>query len=546
MAQWPTVTVPSALAGAEMSAPAPVRPIRRALLSVSDTTGLAELAGDLIGQGVTLVASGGTAARLRQAGYPVTEVADLTGLPALLDGRVKTLHPVIHAGLLAEPDRPDHRADLAQLGAEPFDLAVVSLYPFAAAVASGADEQTCIAQIDVGGPALIRAAAKNHAHVAILTSPRQYPEARAALAAGGTTLAQRRRWAADAFAVTAAYDEAVSQWCAAAGPAEPEPGAAEAPRWAPLVRREEHDRVTPLRYGENPHQPAYLYRSREHAPGVATAALLQGRAMSYTNYLDADAAYRAAHDHAGVCVAIIKHANPCGIAGGRDVAEAYHRAVACDPQAAFGGVIAVTRPLDAPAAAAIAELFTEVVLAPAFTEEALAILGTRPALRLLCVAAPHPGRRIEQRPISGGLLVQVADAMDSDGDDPRRWHVAAGAAPDDSLWADLEFAWRCVRAPRSNAIVLARQGATVGISAGHVSRVAAAHSAVAKAGERARGAVAASDGFFPFRDGLDALAAAGVQAVLAPAGSVRDDEVAAAAAAAGVTLIHASARHFSH
>ncbi|MBU6146853.1 MAG: bifunctional phosphoribosylaminoimidazolecarboxamide formyltransferase/IMP cyclohydrolase [Actinomycetales bacterium] len=544
MAQWSTVTDATTTPDDPTAAR---RPVRRVLLSVSDTTGLVELATALRAHGAELIASGGTARTLTEAGLPVTEVADLTGVPALLGGRVKTLHPVIHAGLLADPDLPEHRADLAALGAQPFDCAVVSLYPFAEAVASGASAAECLARLDVGGPTMIRAAAKNHAAVAVLTRPEDYPAMIAALEAGGTMAAQRLQWAATAFAHTAAYDAAIATWFADLTTVEPTagPAAPAGPTWLPAHLHRSHQLVGELRYGENPHQAAVLLRARDPEHGVATATLRAGKSMSYSNYLDADAAYRAAYDHAQACIAIIKHANPCGVAVADTLAQAHARALACDPDAAFGGVVAATREVDAAAARAITSVFTEVIIAPGFTSEALAVLAERPSLRVLQVPAPHPGRRLEYRTISAGLLAQVAD-QGAPADEPGTWRIAAGSPPDAATAADCEFAWCCVRAPRSNAIVLVADTATVAIAAGQVSRVAAAQLAVTRAGDRAQGAVAASDGFFPFPDGLRVLAAAGVGAVVAPGGSVRDDEVAAAAAEAGITLLLTGVRHFSH
>jgi len=528
--------------------------IRRALVSVHDKTGLAGLARGLHEAGIEIVSTGSTAAAIAAAGVPVTRVEDLTGFPECLDGRVKTLHPAVHAGLLADLTVPGHRRELDELGVAPFGMLVSSLYPFEATVASGATPADCVEQIDVGGPAMVRAAAKNHANVAVITEPGQYGEVLEAVRAGGFTLEQRRRLAARAFARTAAYDAAVASWFASSY--APDQTAAET-GWPDAVFAG-WSRRDVLRYGENPHQRAALYvraGGAGGAPGggVAGAEQLHGKAMSYNNYTDAAAARRAAADFAEPCAAIVKHANPCGIAVGADVAQAHRKAHACDPESAFGGVIAVNRPVTAGLAAQIAEIFTEVVVAPGFEPEALEILTARKNLRLLRCPPPDPPGpadppepATEWRRVDGGLLIQSADLVDAPGDDPAGWQLMAGDPAAGDVLADLAFAWRACRAVKSNAILLAAGGASVGIGMGQVNRVDASRLAVARAGERARGSVAASDAFFPFPDALEVLIEAGVRAVAEPGGSVRDELSVAAAQAAGVTLYFTGVRHFSH
>jgi phosphoribosylaminoimidazolecarboxamide formyltransferase / IMP cyclohydrolase len=512
------------------------RPIRRALISVYDKTGLPELAQALHAARVQIVSTGSTAAEIERAGAPVTRVEELTGFPECLDGRVKSLHPMVHAGLLADLRRPAHAKQLADLGVAPFDLLVSNLYPFQQSVASGSDVDECVEQIDIGGPAMVRAAAKNHPSVAVVTSPEAYPMVLDALDGGGFTLAQRRVLAARAFADIAEYDVAVANWTAVTlGAGEDWPFAALALRPART-----------LRYGENPHQAAALYTDAGTPAGLAQAEQLHGKEMSYNNYVDADAAWRSVHDFVDPCAAIIKHANPCGIALGADVAEAHRNAHACDPTSAFGGVIAVNRPVSAELATQISDIFTEVVVAPAFDERAVEILAAKKSIRLLRAPAWSPPPA-DWRQVSGGVLVQMADRVDAPGDDPPAWRLAAGPAAAPDTLADLAFAWRAVRSVKSNAILLAADQATVGVGMGQVNRVDAARLAVSRAGaDRAGGAVAASDAFFPFPDGLQVLIDAGVKAVVQPGGSVRDDEVIAAAQAAGVTMYLTGTRHFFH
>ncbi|MGL5808968.1 MAG: bifunctional phosphoribosylaminoimidazolecarboxamide formyltransferase/IMP cyclohydrolase [Nocardioides sp.] len=524
-------------------------PVRRALISVYDKTGLEDLVRGLTRAGVGLVSTGGSAALIAEWGLPVTKVEDLTGFPECLDGRVKTLHPAVHAGILADRRLETHVKQLAELGIEPFDLVVSNLYPFTQTVVAGAPPDECVEQIDIGGPSMVRAAAKNHPSVAILTSPSRYAEALTAVGEGGFTLEQRKRLAAEAFIHTATYDVHVASWMGSV--LTDTSGDTGFPGWMGGT----WDKAAALRYGENPHQRAALYYNG-FGTGLAQAEQLHGKEMSYNNYVDADAAHRAAHDHGDQpCVAIVKHANPCGIAIGADSADAHRKAHACDPVSAFGGVIATNATVTAEMARTLAEIFTEVIVAPAYDEDALAVLTAKKNLRLLRAAAPIRGG-VETRPISGGLLVSERDRIDAEGldaeghptgDDTSRWRLVAGEPADERILADLEFAWRAVRAVKSNAILLARDGASVGIGMGQVNRVDSCHLAVARAGDnRARGAVAASDAFFPFADGPEILIAAGVRAIVAPGGSVRDTEVVAACAEAGVTTYFTGTRHFAH
>ncbi len=514
--------------------------MRRALVSVSDKSGLLELATGLHAAAVEIVSTGSTAATISAAGVPVTRIEELTGFPECLDGRVKTLHPRVHGGLLADTRKPAHVAELASLGIAPFDLLVVNLYPFEAAVASGAGFDECVEQIDVGGPAMIRAAAKNHGSVAVVVNPTAYVDVLDAARFGGFTAAQRQALAVAAFRHTADYDIAVASWLGSA--LAPRDGGF--PSWVGASWR----RTTTLRYGENPHQAATLYAAGHRPPGgLAGAGQLHGKEMSYNNYVDADAAWRAAYDHDAACVAIIKHANPCGIAVSvtGDVADAHRKAHACDPVSAFGGVIAVNREVTVQLAEQVAEVFTEVVVAPSYADGAVDVLGRKKNVRLL-VADPPARGGVEFRALSGGLLLQTRDALDAPGDDPASWTLAAGSPVDEATLADLAFAWRACRAVRSNAILLATDGACVGVGMGQVNRVDAARLAVNRAGERAAGAVAASDAFFPFPDGLAVLLDAGVRAVVQPGGSVRDAEVITAAEVAGVPLYLTGTRHFAH
>ena len=518
------------------------RVIRRALVSVYDKTGLDELAQGLHAAGVEIVSTGSTASRIASLGIPVTQVSDLTNFPECLDGRVKTLHPRVHAGILADMRLDDHQRQLDEMGIAPFELVVVNLYPFVSTVASGATQDECIEQIDIGGPSMVRGAAKNHPSVAVVTSPSRYPDILAALNGGGFTLAQRQSLAADAFIHTANYDVAVASYLGnVVAPSDQGTGF---PAWLGAT----WERAEVLRYGENPHQRAALYITNNTPnPGLAQAEQIHGKQMSYNNFVDADAARRAAYDHLEPAVAIIKHANPCGIAIGSDIAEAHRKANDTDPVSAFGGVIAANRPVTLAMAEQVADIFTEVVVAPDFDEDAKALLTQKSNLRLLIANDVRANGGIEIRPISGGLLLQSTDKLDASGDDPSQWKLVCGTPADAQTMQDLQFAWRAVRSVKSNAILLAKHGAAVGVGMGQVNRVDSARLAVTRAGDvRSRDAVAASDAFFPFPDGLEVLLAAGVKAVVQPGGSVRDEEVIAAAVAAGITMYFTDTRHFFH
>ncbi len=519
-------------------------PVLRALVSVYDKTGLDDLARTLHEAGVALVSTGSTAARIAAAGVPVTQVEDLTGFPECLDGRVKTLHPAVHAGILADRRLEAHRAQLEELGIAAFDLVVSNLYPFADTVASGASPDECIEQIDIGGPSMVRAAAKNHPSVAIVTSPAQYDDVLDAVRAGGTTLPQRRRLAAEAFVHTATYDVHVASWMGSVVTDTSE--GTGFPAWIGGT----WEQAAVLRYGENPHQRAALYTSGV-APegGLAQAVQHHGKEMSYNNYVDADAARRAVYDFDEPAVAIIKHANPCGIAVGADAAEAHRKAHACDPVSAFGGVIASNVPVTVEMAEQVAEIFTEVVVAPGYEDGAVEVLARKKNIRVLA-CGPLARGGIETRAISGGMLLQARDNVDAvadhGGDDPTTWTLATGAAASAETLADLAFAWKAARAVKSNAILLASAGASVGVGMGQVNRVDSCRLAVERAGERAAGSVAASDAFFPFADGAQILVDAGVTAIVQPGGSVRDEEVVAALEQAGVTMYLTGTRHFFH
>ena len=524
--------------------------IRRALISVYDKTGLEDLARALFDANVEIVSTGSTAARIAELGIPVTPVDQLTGFPECLEGRVKTLHPHVHAGILADTRKPDHCAQLADLGVAPFELVVVNLYPFSETVASGADFDACVEQIDIGGPSMVRAAAKNHPSVAVVVDPARYGDVAAALAAGGFTLAERTSLAVAAFQHTAAYDVAVATWL---GEQQITQAFDDKPAGFPQWRGNTYELSHELRYGENPHQAAALYVGQSAAgAGLAQATQLHGKEMSYNNYTDADAAWRASWDHDRPCVAIIKHANPCGIAvSEQSIAAAHQAAHACDPVSAYGGVIAANREVTVEMANQVAGIFTEVIIAPSYEEGAVAVLSAKKNLRVL--QAPRPAeQKFESREISGGVLVQQRDLLTAAGDNPDTWKLVAGPAASPELLRELEFAWRAVRAVKSNAILLAKDGATVGVGMGQVNRVDAAKLAVERANtlagdeQRSVGSVAASDAFFPFADGFEILAAAGVTAVVQPGGSIRDDEVIAAAEKAGVTMYLTGARHFAH
>lgn len=519
--------------------------IRRALVSVYDKTGLEDLARGLAAAGVEIVSTGSTAATIRGFGLDVTAVEDVTGFPEILGGRVKTLHPHIHAGLLADQNDEAHLGTVAGLGIDTFQLVVSNLYPFRQTVAGGAAQAEVIEQIDIGGPSMVRASAKNHGSVAIVVEPGSYAAVLAALETGGFDLAERQALAARAFRHTASYDIAVAGWLGSAVTTDDEGSGF--PGW--LGR--DWERAAILRYGENPHQRAALYVEPD-GRGLAQAEQLSGKEMSFNNYVDADAAYRAAYDFGtdAPCVAIVKHANPCGIALGNDVADAHAKAHACDPVSAFGGVIATNAEVTAALVDGLEGVFTEVVVAPSYAVGVAEQLAAKKNLRVL-VAPPrdlpsHSAAHVELRQISGGVLAQSADRMDAPGDDPATWTLAAGDPADDATMADLAFAWRAVRAVKSNAILLAHDRASVGVGMGQVNRVDSARLAVERAGARAAGSVAASDAFFPFPDGLQVLLDAGVRAVVQPGGSMRDELAVAAARDAGVTMYFTGTRHFAH
>ncbi|MDO5513081.1 bifunctional phosphoribosylaminoimidazolecarboxamide formyltransferase/IMP cyclohydrolase [Corynebacterium sp.] len=516
--------------------------VKRALISVYDKTGLEGLAQSLHAADVEIVSTGSTAATIADLGIPVTPVEKLTGFPECLEGRVKTLHPKVHAGILADTRKSDHLEQLADLGVEPFQLVVVNLYPFTETVASGADFDACVEQIDIGGPSMVRASAKNHPSVAVVVDPARYDDVATALQEGGFTRAQRTRLALDAFRHTAAYDVAVATWL---GEQAAEEG--EFPSWV----GSSHELTATLRYGENPHQAAALYADKG-AGGLANAEQLHGKEMSYNNYQDAEAAWRAAWDHERACVAIIKHANPCGIAvSDTSIADAHRRAHACDPMSAFGGVIAANREVTVAMAEQVADIFTEVIIAPSYAGGAVDVLARKKNIRVL-QAEPLARTGLEVKEISGGVLVQERDTLQAEGDLAANWTLAAGEAVSEQVLADLQFAWTAVRAVKSNAILISRDSATVGVGMGQVNRVDSAKLAVERANtlaqgaNRTTGAVAASDAFFPFADGFEVLADAGVKAVVSPGGSIRDDEVIAAAEKAGVTMYFTGARHFAH
>ena len=519
-------------------------PIRRALLSVSDKAGLVELGRALAAGGAELLSTGGSARALRDAGLAVREVSEHTGFPEILDGRVKTLAPAIHGGILGRRDLPEHLAEMERHGIAPIDLVCVNLYPFEATVAAGAPPAACVENIDVGGPALIRAAAKNHGAVVVLTDPAQYPALLAELSEhGGATPALRRRLAAEAYARTAAYDAAIAAWFAG------QEGEAFPARMTVSGRLRQT-----LRYGENPHQQAAFYVNGDR-PGVATARQVQGKALSFNNLNDTDAAFECAAEFDAPTVVIVKHANPCGVASAATLAEAWDAALRCDPVSAFGGVVALNRGLDAAAAERIAALFTEVIVAPDADEAALAVLARKRNLRLLLTGGlPDPAAPgLAVRTVAGGFLAQSRDAGRVD---PAVLRCVTRRAPTEAELADLVFAFRVCKHVRSNAVVYARGAATVGVGAGQMSRVDSARIAAWKGAEAARaagsdatltrGSVAASDAFFPFADGLEAVVAAGATAVIQPGGSIRDDEVVAAADAAGIAMVLTGMRHFRH
>ena len=504
--------------------------IKRALVSVYDKTGLVELGHALQNAQVEILSTGSTAATLRDAGIAVTDVSAYTGFPEIMGGRVKTLHPRIHSGILADQNNPDHLKAIADLDIAPFDLVIINLYPFAETIASGASFEQCIEQIDIGGPSMLRGAGKNHGSVAVISSAQQYPLVVKALTSGGFSGEERRELALEVFRVTAEYDLAIATWL----------GSSQGiPDWFGQIYKKESS----LRYGENPHQEAAIYRSSWG--GIVGAVQHHGKEMSFNNYTDADAAWRAALDHSAPCVAIIKHANPCGIAVGQTILQAYKAAHLCDPVSAFGGVVAANRKVTLEMAHALAEIFTEVVIAPGYEDGAIEVLSKKPSIRILTCTETQLSK-VELRPVSGGALLQETDLINAPGDSTDGWKQVSGDALAPEVLADLEFAWRSVRAVKSNAILLAKNGASIGIGMGQVNRVDSAKLAVDRAGDRVVGTVAASDAFFPFADGLEILLRAGVIAVVAPGGSIRDEEIIAAAQAAGVAMFFTGTRHFSH
>ena len=509
------------------------KPIRRALISVYDKTRLIEVGSALNAAGVEILSTGSTAKNLADAGIPVIEVSQYTAFPEIMGGRVKTLHPRIHSGILADQNNPEHLAAIADLDIAPFDLVIINLYPFAETIASGAGFAECIEQIDIGGPSMLRGAAKNHGSVAVISHPAQYDQLITAISAGGFTEAERRQLALEVFRTTAQYDLAIANWLG-------ESDSNELPDWFGQI----WSRKSSLRYGENPHQDAAIYSGA--TSGIVNAQQLHGKEMSFNNYTDADAAWRAVLDHRDPAVAIMKHANPCGVAVCElGVAVAYQHAHECDPVSAFGGVVAANRKVDLAMAEPLSKIFTEVLIAPDFDEDALELLMKKPSIRILkCdVTTINP---LELRPVSGGMLLQATDVIDAQGDSPAQWNQVSGDPVDLQTMKDLEFAWRSVRSVKSNAILLAKMTASVGIGMGQVNRVDSARLAVSRAGDRVKGSVAASDAFFPFADGLQILIDAGVTAVVQPGGSVRDEEVIAAAKAAGIAMFFTNTRHFSH
>jgi phosphoribosylaminoimidazolecarboxamide formyltransferase/IMP cyclohydrolase len=509
------------------------KPIRRALVSVYDKDRLLEIGKALSAAGVEILSTGSTAKNLAEAGIAVTEVSSYTGFPEIMGGRVKTLHPRVHGGILADQNNPEHLAAIAELDIAPFDLVIINLYPFAATIASGASFEECIEQIDIGGPSMLRGAAKNHGSVAVICQTSQYDQLLEAITSGGFTEAERRQLALEVFRTTAEYDLAIATWLGQSADNE-------LPDWFGRIWHREDS----LRYGENPHQAAAIYSGGP--AGIVDAQQLHGKEMSFNNYTDAEAAWRAVLDHRDPAVAIMKHANPCGVAVCElGVAVAYQHAHECDPVSAFGGVVAANRKVDLAMAEPLSKIFTEVLIAPDYDADALELLMKKPSIRILkCdVTAIN---QLELRPVSGGVLLQATDLIHASGDSPANWKQVSGEPVDIQAMKDLEFAWRSVRSVKSNAILLAKGTASVGIGMGQVNRVDSARLAVSRAGDRVKGSVAASDAFFPFADGLQILIDAGVTAVVQPGGSVRDEEVIAAAQAAGIAMFFTGTRHFSH
>ena len=509
------------------------KPIRRALVSVYDKDRLIEIGKALSTAGIEILSTGSTAKNLAGAGIAVTEVSTYTGFPEIMGGRVKTLHPRVHGGILADQNNPEHLAAIAELDIKPFDLVIINLYPFAETIASGASFEESIEQIDIGGPSVLRGAAKNHGSVAVICQTSQYDQLLNAIKAGGFTEADRRALALEVFRTTAEYDLAIATWL---GQSEGN----NLPEWFGHIWHRENS----LRYGENPHQSAAIYSGG--SAGIVGAQQLHGKEMSFNNYTDADAAWRAVLDHRDPAVAIMKHANPCGIAVCElGVAIAYQHAHECDPVSAFGGVVAANRKVDLAMAEPLSKIFTEVLIAPDFDTDALELLMKKPSIRILKCDVTSTNQ-LELRPVSGGVLLQATDLIDAAGDSPANWTQVSGQQVDVQTMKDLEFAWRSVRSVKSNAILLAKLTATVGIGMGQVNRVDSARLAVSRAGDRVKGSVAASDAFFPFADGLQILIDAGVTAVVQPGGSVRDEEVIAAAQMGGIAMFFTGTRHFSH
>ncbi|TRZ72679.1 MAG: bifunctional phosphoribosylaminoimidazolecarboxamide formyltransferase/IMP cyclohydrolase PurH [Streptomycetaceae bacterium] len=504
--------------------------IRRALVSVYDKTRLLEIGKVLSEAGIEILSTGSTAKNLAAVGIPVVEVSEYTGFPEIMGGRVKTLHPRVHSGILADQSNPEHLDAIAELNIAPFDLVIINLYPFAETIASGADFAESIEQIDIGGPSMLRGAAKNHNSVAVVCKTSQYDALIEAIKAGGFTYEQRKALALEVFRTTAEYDLAIATWLDTSE---------ELPDWFGRIYKRENT----LRYGENPHQSAAIYSGGP--AGIVGAVQLHGKEMSFNNYTDADAAWRAALDHEQPCVAIIKHANPCGIAISTEIAVAHSKAHECDPVSAFGGVVAANRQVSLAMAQKLSEIFTEVVIAPSYEAGAVELLAQKPSIRILQCDVTTISK-LEMRPVSGGALLQETDLINAPGDSSAAWVQVSGEKVSNALMKDLEFAWKSVRAVKSNAILLSKDGASVGIGMGQVNRVDSARLAVTRAGDRVAGSVAASDAFFPFADGLQILLDAGVIAVVQPGGSVRDEEVIAAAQSAGIAMFFTGTRHFSH
>lgn len=494
---------------------------------------LIEIGAALNAAGVEIVSTGSTAKSLADKGIPVIEVSQDTGFPEIMGGRVKTLHPRIHGAILADQDNPEHLAAIARLDITPFDLVIINLYPFSQTIATGASFQECIEQIDIGGPSMLRGAAKNHGSVAVISQRSQYDQLLAAVINGGFTEQERRQLALESFRTTAEYDLAIATWLG-------QSDSNELPDWFGAIWQ----RQSTLRYGENPHQKAAAYRGQ--GSGIVNAQQLHGKEMSFNNYTDADAAWRAVLDHTEPAVVIMKHANPCGVAVSElGIAVAYQHAHECDPVSAFGGVVASNKKVDMAMAELLSKVFTEVIIAPDFDLDALKLLMAKPSIRIL-KSDITTINQLELRPVSGGVLLQESDLIDSPGDSPAKWQQVSGGVVSPQIMRDLEFAWRSVRSVKSNAILLAKMMASIGIGMGQVNRVDSARLAVSRAGEKVSGSVAASDAFFPFADGLQILIDAGVVAVVQPGGSVRDAEIIQAAQEAGIAMFFTGTRHFSH